>query len=80
MSDYYWMTYVEVNDEELEPCKVYYDLSPAEPNVGWAGGLDIELVEHKGIDITGKISSKEMNSLLQRTDDYVISMEQDNRY
>ena len=80
MSAHYWMTYVEVNDEELDPCKVYYDSSPAEPDVGWAGGLDIELVEYEGIDITGKISSEEMDSLQQRTDEYLTSMQKENRY
>ena len=80
MSNNYWITYVEVDGEELDGCKVYYDSSPPEPDVGWPGGLDIEGVEYKGEDITGKVSSEEMESLHQRTDEHLTAMAEDSRY
>ena len=79
MSDY-WITFVEVDEEELDPCKVYYDASPAEPDVNWPGGLDIESIEYKGHDVTSKVSDEEMDSLLMRTEEHLNAMAEDPRY
>ena len=76
----YWITYVEVDGEELNQCRVYYDASPAEPDVNWPGGLDIECVEYRTEDVTSKVSSEEMDSLLMRTEEHLNAMAEDYRY
>ena len=78
--DNYWITYVEVNDEEFYPVKVWFDSSPPEPDVGFGGGFEIECVEYKGKDITAKVSSEEMDSLTMRSIEHLDAMAEDHRY
>jgi len=79
-TDNYWLTYVEVNDIELDPCKVWFDSSPPEPDIGFQGDFEIECVEYKGEDITAKVSTVEMESLAQRTIEHLNDCAQDERY
>ena len=67
----YWITYVEVEERELDPVEVWYDVSPAEPDVNWGGGLDIECVMYKGNDVLDKLSSEELDNLIDRTSEYL---------
>lgn len=78
--DNYWITYVEVNNEELYPCEVWFDSSPPEPDIGFGGAFEIECVEHKGKDITSQVSADEMESLAQRTIDHLNACAEDSRY
>jgi len=65
----------------------YYD-EPADPSVGiFHPGLDVELVSFRGIDITDKITSKEMDELadmvkedLQQAAEDARDSEADGRY
>ena len=65
-----WFTYVELDGEELD-VEVNYDASPAEPDVNWPGGLDIESVIYQGKDIFGKLTKEEVDNLLERTSEYL---------
>ena len=76
----YLETYVEVNEEELDPCKVWFDASPAEPDVNWPGGLEIEMIEYKGEDITDHVGGAELDSLAERIEEYLNACAEDERY
>ena len=65
-----WFTYVELDGEELD-VEVNYDASPAEPDVNWPGGLDIESVIYQGKDIFGRLTAEEVDNLLERTSEYL---------
>ncbi len=61
-------TFAEINEEEHDVV-VHYWTSAEEPDVNYAGGLDIETVVIKGSDIVNqlsKMSSYEIESLQER--------------
>ena len=63
-------TYVWIEDDEIE-VTVEYETSPAEPDVNWAGGMDIcTVTDSKGNDIYDKISSVEMDNLIDRVTEW----------
>ena len=68
-SAYLCDTYVEVDGEELE-VTVEYEVSPAEPDVTFAGSLDICAVMHGKEDVFEKISSEEMDALAERVSEW----------
>ena len=80
MSQYYMETYVEVCGEELDPCRVYFDASPAEPDVNWPGGLEIESIEYEGKDITSQVEGAELDSLAERIEEYLNACAEDERW
>ena len=67
----YWITYVELGDVEIDDVKVYYDSSPPEPDVNWAGGLDIESVMQGDVDIFGLLTANEVDNLEMRLTEYL---------
>lgn len=76
-----WVTYVEVGDEELDNVEVNYDVSPAEPDVNWGGGLDILSVIHNGEDVMDRMTTRQVEDLAERTDEYITSYYcEDHRY
>ena len=75
-----WITYVEVQEVELTDCEVNYDASEAEPDVGYPGGLDIESVIHKGIDVLPMLTKAELDNLIERTSEYINSLFEETRY
>ena len=42
--DQEWDTYCEIGGIEHDSVCIHYDTSPAEPDVGWQGGLDVQSV------------------------------------
>jgi predicted AlkP superfamily phosphohydrolase/phosphomutase len=62
-------------DEEPTDVIVYFDDSPAEPDVNWAGGLDLESIflyangKEKGDCLMGIMSSTEIESVHQNISD-----------
>ncbi len=66
-----WVTYVEVGEQELDPCTVNFDSSPPEPDVGFGGDLEIESVIYQGVDLLGKMSKAEEDNLLERLNDHL---------
>ena len=59
-------SFVLIDDAEID-VEVHYRVEPAEPDVNWPGGLDIEQVTDKnGRDIYDDIPSKEMDELRDR--------------
>ena len=68
--DQQWDTYCEIGGHEQDVC-VHYDTSPAEPDVGWAGGLDITGVYLEGQgDQIPNMSEDEIDQLELRVNDY----------
>ena len=63
--DQEFKTYVEVNDVELDVV-VFYDTSPAEPDVNWGGDLNINCVESEGKDVWSQMSVEARNDLIER--------------
>ena len=62
----YVNTYTELDGEEVY-VKVYFDSSPAEPDVGWPGGFELECVELlDGTEIIEKLEPAELESLSMR--------------
>ena len=56
--DMEWETYCEIGEVE-HTVVVYYDTYPAEPDVGWAGGLDINGIYLDGKDVSARLSDSE---------------------
>ena len=69
----YWITYVEVDEQEYDGCRVDFDSSPPEPDVNFWGDLEITSVDFKGTDLLDKMSKAELDNLLERTDEYLCS-------
>jgi hypothetical protein len=67
-----WVTFVEVDEVELNPCTVNFDASEPEPDVGWAGDMTILSVIHAGTDVYGKMSARERDWLLDRLSDHLV--------
>ena len=65
-----WNTYCEVEGYEQDVC-VHYDTSPAEPDVGSAGGLDITAVvfEAEGC-VMSRLSDDELEQLELRVNEH----------
>ena len=66
-----WVTFVEVDEVELDPCTVNFEKSPAEPQINWGGDLYILAVMHAGEDVYGRMSAKERDYLLDRLSDHL---------
>ena len=66
---YQYDTYVEIDGEELE-VTVEYEVSPAEPDVNFAGSLDLCAVLHGKEDLIDKISSEETDRLVERVSEW----------
>ena len=67
--DQEFKTYAEVAEVERDVI-VYYDTSPAEPDVNWGGDLNIQSVECDGKDVWSQMSTEERNDLLERLNDH----------
>ena len=76
----YMDTYVEVCGVEFDPCRVYFDASPAEPDVNYPGGLEIVSIEYEGKDITAQVEGAELDSLAERIEEYLNACAEDERY
>jgi len=76
----YWDTYCEVAEVEVDNVRVYFDSSPAEPDVGYGGGLDLESVEYKGENILPYMSQAEEEALLERLSEHLNAWAEDERY
>ena len=63
-------TYVWIGGEEFDVC-VHYDTSPAEPDVNWAGGLDITAVylEDQGC-VMDDMTDEEFEQLEMRVNEH----------
>ena len=68
--DQQWDTFCEIQGVEHDVC-VHYETSPAEPDVGWAGGLDINGVylEDQGCQISN-MTDDEYEQLLMRVNEH----------
>ena len=66
--------------DELDPVRVYFNSSPAEPDVNWPGGLEIESIEYEGKDITAQVEGAELDSLAERIEEYLNASAEDERY
>ena len=76
----YIESYAEVGEIELNPVKIWYDLSPAEPDVNWGGDLEITSVEYQGKDVLPDMSAAEVDAVLQQVSEFLTSYEEDWRY
>jgi len=75
-----WVTFVEVDEAELDPCTVNFEASEPERDVGWAGSLDVLSVIHDGVDVYPQMSARERDYLLDRLGDHLIDMADDSGY
>jgi hypothetical protein len=75
-----WVTFVEVGEQELDPCTVNFESSPAEPDVNWGGDLEVLSVIHNGLDVYPQMSARERDYLLDRLGDHLIDMADDSGY
>ena len=66
-----WVTFVEVDETEMDPCTVNYDCSPPDPSVNWGGDLDVLSVIHNSVDVYPRMSARERDSLLDRLSDHL---------
>jgi hypothetical protein len=68
--DQEFRTFCEIQGVEHAVC-VHYDTSPAEPDVGWAGGLDINGVylEDQGCQISN-MTDEEYEQLEMRVNEH----------
>jgi len=71
MSDGSWITFVEVDELELNPCTVNYESSPAEPDVNWPGDMKVLSVVYNGVDVYTQMSARERDYLLDRLGDHL---------
>ena len=76
----YWDTYCEAAEVELDNCRVFFDSSPPEPDVGYGGGLDLESVEYQGRDVLPDMSKAEEEGLLERLSEHLNAWAEDERY
>ena len=51
------VTYVVIDGEE-HMAEVFFESSPPEPDVGWAGGLDIERVFIRDMSTEGRVRNR----------------------
>lgn len=72
-----WVTFVEVDEQELDPCTVNYESSPAEPDVNWPGDMKVLSVIHGGVDVFKQMSARERDHLLDRLGDHLAAAEAD---
>ncbi len=61
-----FFTSVEIDDVEYA-VEVHYDSSGPEPDVNWAGGVEIETVIHRtsDLDLTDRLSSAQLDAIAQ---------------
>ncbi len=61
-----FFTSVEIDDVEYA-VEVHYDSSGPEPDVNWAGGVEIESVIHRSsdLDLTDKLSEAQLDAIAQ---------------
>lgn len=76
----YYDTYAEVQGVELDPVRVFYYVSPAEPDVNWAGDLEIESVEYQGRDVFPDMTDREQEAIREQINDWLIASAEDERY
>ena len=67
--DQYLDTYLELEGVENE-VRVHYESSPDEPDVGYAGGVEINSVILRGWDVLGLMNEAERDDLYQRVFEY----------
>jgi len=79
-SDDTWVTFVEVDEVELDPCTVNFEASEPEPDVNWGGDLQVLSVIHNGLDVYPQMSDRERDYLLDRLGDHLIDMADDSGY
>lgn len=76
-----WVTFVEVDEVELDPCTVNFEASEPERDVGWAGTMEILSVIHKGregeVDVYPLMSARERDCLLDRLGDHLLDSDDD---
>jgi hypothetical protein len=66
-----WITFVEVDEQELDPCTVNFEASEPEPDVNWGGDLQVLSVIHNGLDVYPQMSARERDYLLDRLGDHL---------
>ncbi len=61
-----FFTSVEIDDVEYA-VEVHYDSSGPEPDVNWAGGVEIESVIHRSsdLDLTDRLSEAQLDAIAQ---------------
>jgi len=67
----YHETYVEVDGEEIDCVKCYFESSEPEPDVGWAGDFQLLSVMHGEVDIMDKLEQAEIDQLEMRIIEYL---------
>ena len=79
--DQQWDTYVEIDGIEHDSVTVFYETSPAEPDVNWAGGCDVTgiYLEDQGCQM-GKMTDDEIEQVQMRVDEHENSRHEDPRY
>ena len=80
MSDLQFITYVEVDEEELDGVEVNCDTSPAEPDVNWGGSFEILSCIHKGTDVMPRMTDAEIESVTERLYQQACNDAEDYRY
>ena len=70
-------TYVEVDGFEYRNVTVYYDESPAEPDVNWAGGFEITSIMYQEQDLLSSLPPGELALFSERVQEEVYQYEDD---
>ena len=63
-------TYVEIRGEQFDDVECEYESSPAEPDVNWAGSMDIISVMHNGEELVNRIGGKDLDGLIDRATEH----------
>jgi hypothetical protein len=73
----YVVTYAVVDDREYDNVKVHFDASPAEPDVGWPGGFELECAMHNGHNLMEDMTDREIDDLSMRVQEHLTSYMED---
>jgi hypothetical protein len=68
--EHVFTTYVDVDGVERYPVQAYYEVEPAEPDVNFPGGIEINSVMYKKDDISTSIASEDWDDLVIRVEEY----------
>lgn len=73
-----YRTFAEIGGVYYDDILVHYYVSPAEPDVGWGGGLEIESISFEDAgDISGDMTTEEEEELSIRISEYLNSYYED---
>ena len=73
----YHDTWVTCAGVELDNCRIYFDDSPPEPDIGYSGDFTVESVEYQGRDVYSEMSGDEVEDVADRIVEYINSWYED---